>query len=396
MRRPVYFLGLLAIVCSGCGGSATDTRSKGDSSSRNPPDEELTGDVELLVAHVPVDDSSFFLTLSGDAESGPLASDAPTEVRLAFGEEYASTIRFVVGASLVVPEGSILFGSNLVIDTVTVEGDGINVTPVSDDELELLVREAGAHRLTVEGRAAFVQGDAVRPFTGEVLVDARQVGGAEWDPCSFEQYFVSGAPLGRWRVYALDEEGRPFEPSNATVGRPADVIIKAKGDTTITATGGMESVVITGPSQTIHLFSNHGEMQTFELIQPSEIDSLDPTFYFDQGGTRGGGTGVRSGGEIELDLSLSPYISVHPGARYQGTPLCGGPDPHDLVLRSTTPEVCIIQENGCAERGCATEVHVRSIAEVVSEGVCTLELEAPSFNGGEGLSTSYTVEVHSI
>jgi hypothetical protein len=39
---------------------------------------------------------------------------------------------------------------------------------------------------------------------------------------------------------------------------------------------------------------------------------------------------------------------------------------------------------------------VSSIANVVATGTCTLELAAPSFNGGEGLSMNYTVEIESL
>lgn len=403
-------LWLVFVLCSGCGGAATDSRGHGggsggfggSGSSEGGDAEELDlipvaeGGVELLIPLSPVDETAHALTFTGSDVNGPIASDEPAELRLAFGEEYPDTIRLHVNAILIATSGTWFPSVPLVIDSAVFEGEGLEVRALESDVIELEVHEAGTHEVALSGSVVFEEGGEPLEYTSFLLVDAREVSGAEWSSCSFEKFFVSGAPLGHSRIYALDQEGNTFGPHNATVGRPADIFVEATGGTTITASGGLQTVVITGPSQTVHLASNYGYVDSFELIQPGEIDSIEPSFYFDQGGARGGGTRIPSGGSIELDLTEQPYISVFPGANHQGTPLCGGPDPDLFHLRTNTPDVCTIQEDGCAVRGCSTSEYVRSTANVVGEGTCTLELEAPSLDGGNGLSASYSVEIQAL
>jgi hypothetical protein len=198
------------------------------------------------------------------------------------------------------------------------------------------------------------------------------------------------------RLYPLDEEGNPFEPRNTAFDRGADLIVSARQGTRIEAPAGVDSLVVTGPSQTIDIRSNYGPVASFELIQPEDVDRIAPSFMSSEGGARGGSTGVAPGGTLALDLATRPYVSVFPGAHFGDTHLCGGPDPALFQLRSTTPEVCTIEEDGCAVRGCLTNGYVPAIANVIAAGNCSLELEAPTLNHSRGLSTSFSTNFEAL
>jgi hypothetical protein len=139
--------------------------------------------------------------------------------------------------------------------------------------------------------------------------------------------------------------------------------------------------------------SNFGPITTFELIQPEQIDRTEPSLQANQGGGRGGGSGVASGGELRVDLTQEAYLFVFPGARFSDNHLCAGPDPTLFELRSTTPEVCVIDPDGCATLGCYTSACVPATANILAPGTCTLELEAPTLNHGAGLSHRFTVDI---
>jgi hypothetical protein len=202
--------------------------------------------------------------------------------------------------------------------------------------------------------------------------------------------------MGSSRLYPLDENGNPFAPRNTAFDRGADIIVSARAGTRIEAPAGLDSLVVTGPSQTIQVRSNYGEVVAFELVQAEQVDSISPSFQSDQGGARGGGTSLRSGGEHAVDLTAAPYISVFPGVRIGGEIVCGGPDEALFELRSTTPEVCSIQRDGCAVRGCLTGRYVPAIANIIAAGTCNLELEAPTLDHGNGLSASFSVEIKAL
>jgi hypothetical protein len=231
------------------------------------------------------------------------------------------------------------------------------------------VLEPGTHQVQLDLSATFEGESEPIELSVNVTVLALRVAGAEWSHCSAPVYLVSGSPMGSSRLTPFDEEGNPFEPLNADFDRGADVIVSARAGTLVEAPAGLDSLVVTGPSQTVRVRSNYGELASFELIQPAQIDGISPSLQSDQGGARGGGTGVRSGSTHAVDLTAAPYLSVYPGARFGETFTCGGPDPALFELRSTTPEVCSIQPNGCRVRGCLTSRYVPAIANVIAEGM---------------------------
>jgi hypothetical protein len=73
--------------------------------------------------------------------------------------------------------------------------------------------------------------------------------------------------------------------------------------------------------------------------------------------------------------------------------ICAGPDPSLFELRSSTPDVCTIDPNGCANRGCANADYVPAIANIVASGTCQPDLEAPTLNHGAGLKKSFSLHI---
>ena len=352
--------------------------------------------IEFVIPLSPRDEGALSFLLVEDETTGEATPDGEPVVRLAVGEGYPDTMLFELSSLLLLSDLTPLAATEFTIEAATPDGVGVEAIVAGNDVLELSVHEPGTYSVELDLAAAFEAGSATQDFRVEVSVLAIQVAGAEWSTCTGPLYLVSGSPMGSSRLYPLEKNGNPFAPRNTAFDRGADIIVSARAGTRIEAPAGLDSLVVTGPSQTIQVRSNYGEVAAFELVQAEQVDSISPSFQSDQGGARGGGTSLRSGGEHAVDLTAAPYISVFPGARIGGEIVCGGPDEALFELRSTTPEVCSIQRDGCAVRGCLTGRYVPAIANIIAAGTCNLELEAPTLDHGNGLSASFSVEIKAL
>jgi hypothetical protein len=378
------------------GGSADDGASKDDADSGESADDGASKDdaasdaepIEFVIPVSPVDQGAIVLYANEDGAPSNLVPAEDPIVRLAFGEGYPNLMHFQLDSLLLVSGGELLISTSLTVESVVSDGDGIAVSLLGDG-LELEALRAGSYRLALDVTAEFDDGVTKRIAAG-VQLQVLEVAGVSWSTCTGPLYVVSGSPLSSSRLYPLDADGAVFEPHNAAFDQGAELIVEALAETRIEAPAGVDSLVVTGPSQTVEVRSRFGPVASLQLIQPEDVDGIEPTFMSSEGGARGGSTAVRHGGELALDLSKLPFVSVHPGARFGGMGLCGGPDPALFQLRSTTPEVCTIEENGCATRGCLTSGYVPTIANVIAEGTCNLELDAPTLDHGRGLSQSFS------
>jgi hypothetical protein len=356
----------------------------------DPADDIAEDTVEIVIPLAPVDEGALSFLIIEDPATAESLGDVEPIVRLALGEGYPNVMQFTLSTALLPADGTVLTATDLTLESVTSDGAGVVVTAQGDSSLELRAREPGTYRLELELSAEF-DGAPARNLVESAVVEVISVTAVDWSTCSGPLYVVSGSPLGSSRLYPLGEDGYPFEPLNTEFDRGADVIVSALGGTRIEAPSGVDSLVVTGSSQTVEVRSNYGPITNFELIQPEDIDGLAPNFVSSVGGARGGGSsGVADGGEYTVDLAERPYLSVFPGARFGEHSPCGGPEGELFELRSTTPEVCTIEANGCEVRGCPTDRFVRDIANIVGSGTCTLELEAPTLNHGNGLSVSFS------
>jgi len=386
-------LSSLAMACHGCGrvGSAPHERVGRPATNVEDP-------VEVLIPVDPREEGALALDLNEDAMTGKLAPAADLQVRLAFGAEYPDTMSLALSSTLFFAKSAPVAATAFALESVTAVGDepGVEASVGGDHQLRLTVHEAGVHLLKLELAAEFGEAARRATYTFLVTVEARQVAGAEWSTCSDPVYVVSGSPPSSSRLFPLDESGVVFEPANTSFDRGADIIVRAVAGTVIEAPAGIDSLTITGPSQTVQLRSNYGEVASIHLIQPGEIDGIQPTFYSDQGGARGGGIGLISGGTIAVDLSKSPYISVFPGARFGKAPVCSGPDAALFQLSSLTPTVCAIQPDGCKIRGCLTRWYAPAVATMVATGHCELVLEAVKLDHGAGLTKHFSVDIEAL
>lgn len=371
--------------------SEADGVSEDDAASDSSPAAPEADDaesIEFVIPVSPVDQGAIVLYANEDGAPSNLVPAEDPVVRLAFGEGYPDLMHFQLGSMLLASGGELLVSTSLTIESVVSDGDGIAVSLLSDG-LELEILRAGSYRLALDVTAEFDDG-VTKSLAAGVQLQVIEVAGVSWSTCTGPLYVVSGSPLSSSRLYPLDTDGAVFEPRNAAFDQGAELIVEALPGTRIEAPAGVDSLVVTGPSQTVEVRSRFGPVASLQLIQPEDVDQIEPTFMSSEGGTRGGSTAVRHGGELALDLSTLPFVSVHPGARFGGMGLCGGPNPALFRLRSTTPEVCTIEENGCATRGCLTSGYVPTIANVIATGTCNLELDAPTLNQGRGLSESFS------
>lgn len=383
------------VLMTACGGrSARDPGAgAGAGGTSSTADPEL---VEYVIPISPVEEGALSFNLVEDEATGELKQDGEAHLRFAVGEGYPDTMRFALGSMLVRPDWELLAPTAFALEAATPDDDGVEAMVAAPDELELKVIEPGTHHVRLDLVVEFESVAEPIELGVDVTVLAIAVAGVEWSTCSAPVYLVSGSPMGSSRLNPLDEAGIAFEPYNTAFDRGADIIVSAQAGTRIEAPAGIDSLVVTGPSQTVRLRSNYGEVSTFELIQPGEIDNLAPRLHSDQGGARGGGTSLDSGDTHAVDLTAAPYLFVFPGPHIGDTFLCGGPDETLFELRSTTPEVCPIQPDGCRVRGCLTSRYAPAIANIIAAGTCNLELDAPALNGGNGLSASFSVEIEAL
>lgn len=407
MRR-IFLASSLTMASQGCGevvGSTSpgkdeelagqEEETEDDVESKD--DVESEDDVQFLVPIAPVREGALLLDISEDAATGQLTPNPDLRLRLAFGKGYPDAMSFALSSILFSDSGPVPASAFVLESAIPRQKvNGIEASVGEDNDLRLKVYDAGIHLVELAVRAEFAEAAPSALYTFPLTVAARAVAGVEWSTCLAPIQIVSGSRPTSSRLNPLDDAGIPFEPLNTMFDRGADIIVRARAGSRVEAPSGLDSLTVTGPSQTVSLRSNYSELTSFQLIQAEEIDSLQPSFICDQGGPKGGSAGLKPGGAIALDLKKSPYISAFPGARAGGRALCGGPDPKLFELRSATPKVCAIEPDGCAVRGCKTREYVPAVAAVLAPGRCELELSAPTLAQGAGLAASFFIDIGAL
>lgn len=400
-------LSLLALAAAlGCGGRAERTSSTsaggsagvtagtgGSTAGISGEGGALSADGTLVIPVEPRDTASVSLMLS--ETDVDIVSMPGSSVSLALGEEYPKVVRFDLGDSYIVRPNSTFVRARdgLALMSVDAPGDGIDARWVDARTFEVGIREVGDFAVLLEGRW-YPQDEndpPELPFVVSLGVRVRRVASVAWRACSDSVYVASGGGFRSSSLTVYGEDGVAFTPANARATRGATVSVHAEPGTHLSAVGGIDTLLATGPAQTIEVRSDFGSLGTFELVPLENIDGLMTRFMMFASWTRGGRE-LMSGASI--DTSLGPnslaYIEVEPTLTVGSARLCSPALGEWFELRSTTPSTCpIAEEPWCTD--CLSGI-LPVAANVVGIGACNLTLSGAAFNAQMGLESTLAVD----
>lgn len=237
-----------------------------------------------------------------------------------------------------------------------------------------LLIQAGEFAWSVEPRedcpAATTAG---RPLP--IVVRARDSAGQVVSPVNIEQPALSvSTSEGVW--LKPRDESMGLTPNELLAARLAvpDAIPVGAGTVTVALSDGSSAVDV-------------------RVLAPEELNDVQLDYWM---------SGIISRGDIPLDDGESyrftgeaPMLDVYARwVEYDGAWLCGRPDAGDLLITSMTPDVCKVESRTCQP---IDELFMGSPlfdpVAIIADGTCTLQVDAPAFAGGAGVSKQFSVEL---
>ncbi|MDD9941698.1 MAG: hypothetical protein OXU20_11700, partial [Myxococcales bacterium] len=384
----------------------------------------------LMLPLEPRDMGTLNVAFEMDADSLSLPP-VESSLALAIGEKYPERFGAVLAGRL-----ECVTMVQYSISSVAVTEAGLDVQTSGDDTLEFRIGRPGTYTVVIEGQVVadeplsvdrepcveLLGSGAPVAFQVNLSVDVRRVGGAlvEFvDSC--RGYMLSGSGFrvsllerAPWsseelRLRALDEQGAIFEPKNASYRAPVSVSVHATADTRLSLRSGSEPgfehptrgatglimLVAEGPDQRISVHSAWGEAGGFELVGQDRIDGMRVQFQQEFGYGKARPVELVSGNTFAASSSDDGVKPTWVNARVTdlqiGTEtVCSDAPNGAFELRSLTPMACAVTPEPLWDP-VHTAPDALASAKVVALGQCALELEAPAFDSGRGVTAAISV-----
>lgn len=402
MIRAAVLIAWCAALSVACGDEGSETEPGTDETTTDTEPEAA----ELRIDMRPVDAITINGVFEPDAgqtlratQSFALAlhDDYPAAVDVTLAEQYATC-------------GSL--DGTFTIDAITSQDADLGVTITGPGSFRIAPTREGDFEAVVSGHfIADADSDSCvgdeADFEVIVAVPVRRPVGVRVEPPS------SCAASSRLRmeteahldetllVVLVDDAGESFQPRNAEYTHPATLTLTTGADTLMalhTPDEGLAALVVSGAPGMITISAFDAPHETIEHVAPASIDVVGVGFGLL--GYGGGSTPLANGevygaqGWSRTSASIGVTSS---GLEVDGEQLCTVPRPGAFVLGSATPDVCVAYaEFGHGDGLIGASVFDPAIeisAEMIASGVCTLQLDAPSYSDGAGFSTAFSVEI---
>ncbi|HET9953366.1 MAG TPA: hypothetical protein VFQ61_02620 [Polyangiaceae bacterium] len=332
-------------------------------------------------------------TLSAPTEMGLSAS-----IALLFGDDYTSA-RLDFPAQVLDPRCCCtLLGSGLTLTNVSDVEGAVDATLEGNASVRVTARSLGTGSFTVRGTMTFPAGQlascaayeqaSALPIFWKVSAVVRE---PKWrlqnmPGCAANAAMLSGQALPIW-VAAYDGETL-ISPANAA--HPAIEITGEGVSLRVPESARPQEVIAEGDGKVRLSIPGTDLVHELRVVPPSKLDKLEIAWAL---AGRGGAMRQLSTGETYTcgARTGNRLVAVVSKAYTDDLELCGPILTQDINLRSLTPETCQVDAQLCEIVEIPDGDLIQRTAEIKTDGVCAVRLEAPEYARGQGLEETLSV-----